>query len=120
MKRDQTIEEMYAEARADLASGADVALKWAFKHAKAVARTARAEAAARHFEDDRRRIGYGLPDPSAINGLELVTQSLHAAAVDLADARAAEVAAEHVWQLVARSPRQQAAKPTAVAPKRAA
>lgn len=122
-----TLDELWREATADLAKGGvEVALKWAFKHAKAVARATRAEMAAKAHEADRLRMQIEVPqlqDPAALNlmvapmresieGLAMVTASLHADAIDVAEARACLTAIEHVWQLAAKTPKQAAAAPS--------
>ena len=110
-----TLDERYREAQADLAKGGpEVALKWAFRHAKAVARVTRAEAATKVHDSERLGLRLELHDRQepearldAFEALERTIASLTADAVDLADARAAEAFCAHVWQLAARTPRQQ-------------
>ena len=119
-----TLDELWREATADLAKGGvEVALKWAFKHAKAVARVTRAEMSAKAFEADRLRMQIDVPqlqDPAmlsllaapmrdSIEALAHVTASLHSAAIDVAEARACQTAIEHVWQLAVKTPKQAAA-----------
>jgi hypothetical protein len=121
-----TLEELFREAQADLAKGGtDVALKWAFRHARARARVTRAELADQSHRSDRLTLSMELHDRQALDSrlaalqaLESNAASLYADAVDLADARAAETACEHVWQLAVRQPK--AAAAPAAAPKRAA
>lgn len=134
---EQTLQWLWEEARADLAKGGlAIALKWAFKHARQVARVTRAEMAAKAHEADRLRMQIDIPtlhDPAAlaligaaardsIEGLALVTASLHADAIDVAEARACETACRHVWELAEKLSKQPAAAPSAqpASPKRAA
>lgn len=122
-----TLDELHREATADLArGGADVALKWAMRHARAVARLTRAEMAAKAHDSDRFGLRLELHDRAqpdarlnALEALERASASLYADAIDLADARAAEKLCEHVWQLAARAPAK-AAQPAPASKPRAA
>ena len=120
MKADTaTLEEVYTEAKADVARGSspELALKWAFRHARAIARRTRAEEAARAHEHDRTRALYNLP--AGGDAAALTTQSLHAAASDLAEARAVEAACEHTLRLIEKAPARAAAPLATVKPKAA-
>lgn len=123
-----TLDDLYREARADLAvGGTEIALKWAFRHAKAVARVTRAEAATKVHDSERLGLRLEMHDRTepgarldAFEALERTISSLAADAIDLADARAAEAACEHVWTLAARTPRQQQQpRPVSAKPKAA-
>lgn len=98
-----TLDELYLEAKADLARGGlDVALKWAFLHAKAVARMNRAEQSYRLHDSDRFHLKCDLTVTGA-DMLETVSSALYADAIDLAEAKAAEAACEHVWRLAEKT-----------------
>lgn len=118
-----SLDEVERKARADLKTGGpDVAVDWAFKHARAVARLAEAEQAWKSFDVDRYRLQLDLNgrltpqyDPATLNlvntpprdeydALVMATASLHAAAADLGEARAIEVACAHVLRLLERRP----------------
>lgn len=111
-----TLDDLYREARADLAAGgADAALKWAFRHAKAVARVTRAEAATKIHDSERLGLRLELHDRQdpgarydAFEALDRTLASLAADAIDLADARAAETACGHVVRLLERTQARQA------------
>jgi hypothetical protein len=119
-----SLDDLYREARADLAKGgADVALKWAFKHAKAVARATRAEFAHKQFDADRFRLQLDTSQPTTEmqEAVIVASQTLYAAAADLAEARSLEVACAHVARLAAATPARAAAPSVApAAGKRAA
>lgn len=120
-----TLEDIYREAKADLArGGADVALKWAFRHARAVARVTRAEQAAKLHDGDRFTLKMDLHErnPEAIDAmqaLEQVTASLHADAIDLAEARAMETLCGHTLRLAERQAGRAAAPAPLAKPKAA-
>lgn len=104
-----TLDEVERKARADLAKGGpDVAIDWAFKHARAVARLAEAEQAWKSFDSDRYRLqidlgsSIRLGNKDEYEALLMVTASLHSAAADLGEARAVEAACAHVMRLAER------------------
>lgn len=100
--RKATLDEVERKARADLAKGGqEIVVDWAFRHARAVVRLAAAEQAWRALDSDRYRLqlDYSNGAKDEYDALTLCTQSLHAAAGDLAEARAIEVACGHVLRL---------------------
>lgn len=106
-QRRLTLEDVERAARAALSKGGpDVAIDWAFKHARAVARLAEAEQAWKSFDSDRYRLILDMSDkltkPDEFQALTYATASLHAAAADLGEARAIEVACAHVTRLLDR------------------
>lgn len=126
-QRRLTLNDVEQKARADLASGGGVtlAIEWAFRHARAVARLAEAEQAWKTLDSDRYRLQIDLTDRLARVGerdeydaLVMVTASLHSAAADLGEARAIEVACAHVLRIAEKLPARATAQPQA--PKKAA
>ena len=119
-QRRVTLAEVERQARADLAKGGpEVAIDWAFRHARAVARLAEAEQAWKSFDHDRYRLILDLGDkqltrPEDYEALTYATASLHSAAADLGEARSVEVACSHVLRLAERGVgRQQQQQPAA-------
>jgi len=118
---EQTLDELYQEAKADLAKGGpELALKWAFKHARQVARRTRAEESAKTHEHDRFRASLELTGAVQAQAVQLLGDALYAAAGDVADARAAETACAHVQRLIERTPARAAAPAVHGRPKAAA
>ena len=127
-----SLAEVEQQAKADLAKGGpSVALEWAFRHARAVARVTRAELAQKAHEASMLVQRLDLHDRSpgnvvleALEALERTTAALCADAADLADARAIETACAHVFRILertpARAPQPQQARPVAAPGKRAA
>lgn len=119
-----SLDDVERKARADLAKGdPSIAVDWAFRHARAVARLAEAEQAWKSFDADRYRLQIDLggnPQKDEYDALVMVTASLHSAAADLGEARAIEVACGHVLRLAEKLPKQAAAQPAAATSKRAA
>lgn len=114
-----TLDDLYREAHTDLQRGGTaIALKWAFKHAKAVARAARAELAHKLHDADRFRLQLDTAEPTtpAHETLTVATQTLYAAATDLAEARAQEAFTAHVGRIAETMPKLEVAAKPAVAP----
>jgi len=104
-QRRVTLDDVERKARDEHAKGALDPFEWAFRHARAVARLAEAEQAWKAFDVDRYRLQLNLsgkPVNDEYDALVMVTASLHAAAADLGEARAIEVACAHVMRIAER------------------
>jgi hypothetical protein len=133
-QRRVTLAEVEQQARKDLAKGDPaMAVDWAFRHARAVARLAEAEQAWKTLDYDRTRLQIDVapkydqatlnliaaPARTELEALTMVTASLHSAAADLGEARAIEAACAHVLRLLEKLPSRSAAPVAQAKPKAA-
>jgi hypothetical protein len=106
-KAPQTLEQLYDEARTDLLrGGGELALKWAFKHARAAGRLLAAMKAREHAERMELRQAVPLPgeSPVSVESHALAMQGLRAAFGDVEEAKAIETACAHVMRMAERLP----------------
>jgi hypothetical protein len=110
-KPPQTLEELYTEAQRDIATGGSIglALKWAFKHARAAGRLATAEEARKRLAYIEMRRVEGMPTNIDAESEQIARAQLH----DLETAKAIEVACANVMGLAERLPATPAARPKA-------